>query len=627
MIKIDKPKGIFAAFILVILYSCLSLVYFGILDPRFYVKNIFNCGITFAVPIPYIILITLFIFLSSSLLKVRARTIAWPLIAMAVALPLFYLLTDLKILMQETNPFGGNRGIYGIYAIAYTFFLISLFSISIGLIFRNLIKKKIFIFHLPILIYFAYIDAILFLNGFIWYGAYLLILSILALSCESITVLLSTMKRLLVKFISNEKLFLITIFAIAFLVRYFWGARLLGIAGDKFIMASDDGLCYDEFASILAKGELIPKEGLYAVSGFGYWYFLAAVYKIFGLHNFKAVYAVQSFIGAFVPVLTYFIGKKIFKTSFVPVLASILVSFDMTLIFLSVVIGMEAIYIPLLLLALAAAVHLFGQALNYKKAFLLGSLFGLAYNARPPELLFFPFVLASIVLYVVIKDRLSRRYMIGIIASLFTGFILLASMQYLTNYALYGERSPSLQNAVLESFSDGVIEVGHGDENAILGRMGFSPFKDFGRSLLVLKDNPATVLVLIVKGFFKRLAILYFLPNFGVFDPVYLVNPGSGYFFRFPVYLLSCGYLLTAWGIFASFLRRGSLIGTVTIFSFLAYMSARVAFFFVLNSRYRGLLLPIFMLFFAYGVEALYRKTKDAYIKYYQGNEEASYAK
>ncbi len=621
MLKVDSPRQLVAASILILFYSYLSLAYFAVLDARLYAKNIFNCGITFVVPIPYIILVALFIFLYCSVMKQNPRVVAYPVIAMAALLPLLYLLAELKIGMRQTNPFGGNRGIYGIYASVYFLFLMSLSSLLSGSLFRRLIREGVsiplacdnrrahnLIIHFPILIYLVYIVAMFFLNGFILYAALALALFFLALSFEKTSILLQKGKMLLVRITSNEKLFLITIFIIAFLIRYFWGIRLLGITGENFIIASDDGPAYDMFASILARGRLIPREDIFAVSGFGYWYFLAAIYKIFGVHSFKAMFTVQSFIGAFVPILAYLIGKKIFKTRFVPVVVSIMTSLDMTLVFLSVVIGIEAIYIPLTFLALFIAVYFLNTGtFDYKKAFLLGAAFGLAYNARPPELLLFPFVLAFLIFK---KKRSYKRNMAGIIAFLFIGFILFISIQDVTNYALYGERR-LLPAAAVKSFHQDV--AGHTRENWMLGQMGFSPFEDFKGSISVLIQNPSAVSGLIVKGFFKRLAILYVLPNFGVFDALYLVNPGSGYFFRFPVYVQCCGYILITLGVFAAFFKGENLAGVATLFAFLVYMSIRVACFFVLNSRYRGVLMPVFILFLAYGVEVFCKKIKNVY--------------
>lgn len=623
MLKVDKTKELIVAFILVLLYSFLSLAYFVIIDPKLYAKNFFNCGIAFCAPMPYVILVVLYIFLYSILLKDKPGAVIPPVIAMAVILPLFYLLVDLKIGIGVTDPFGGNRGIYGIYARIYFILLLSLFSLLGGSLFRKTLKNRMWpkagpssgipnaIFHLPIFIYFVFIEVMLFSNGLAPYAGYVIFLFLLALSLERASLLLRTVKMLLVRFATNERLFLITIFIIAFLVRFLWGLRLLGITGGNFIIASDDGISYDAYAAILAQGGLIPKEMIFENSGFGYWHFLAAVYKIFGLHNFRAMIIIQSCISAFVPVLIYFIGKKLFKTAFVPVLASLLTCFDMMLIFLSAVIGIEAIYIPLVFLALCLAIYFLNRKNpNCKKAFLLGATFGLAYSIRSPELLLFPFILACII-YVFMRKRLGKVRITGIIAFLFIGFILLSSVQYVMNYVVYGERRIIPASATVGGFKADTIYV---NENKILVQMGFSPFEDFKGSVSTFRKRPLAVSRLIIKGFFKRLVILYTFPNFGVFDAVYLVNPKSGYFFRFPVYVQCCGYLLVIVGMAYAFIKRENLAGLVILFAFFAYISARIGFFFILNARYRGILLPIFFIFLAYGLEVFYKKVKYVYV-------------
>ncbi|MFC1590132.1 glycosyltransferase family 39 protein [Candidatus Omnitrophota bacterium] len=522
----------------------------------------------------------------------------------------------MKIGMLKAYPFGGTRGIYGIYSIVYFLSLIGIASYSSGSIFRRLIgirgpAARGLIFHLPIFIYFAYITAKMVSGGLIMYALYAAILfCIPAIPAASgrASVFLDKAKGGIVKFVSNERLFLITIFLAAFLIRYFWGLRLLELTGANFILASDDGPGYDQYASTIAGGGLMQKSAVYGVSGFGYWYFLAGIYRIFGLHNFKVMIAAQSFIGAFVPMFTYFIGRKIFKARSAPVLAAIIASVDMTLVFLSVVIGMEAIYIPLVFLALAVAAHVLSRkTVEIKGALLLGCVFGLAYLARPPELLLFP---AALGLIIFVKNRLNIRRSMPQITALFVGFLLLVSVQFATNYLIY-DQPPSLPGAVKASFH----ARGGAEENRILGEMGFVPFEDLKGSASVFMQDPAGVSKLISKGFFKRLFILYLFPNFGVFDPVFLVNPASGYFFRFPVFAQLCGYLLVAAGLAAAFIRKENPAGVVTVFAFLAYISVRVALFFVFNSRYRGVLMPIFILFFSYGAASFYSIVKDRYTR------------
>jgi hypothetical protein len=549
------------------------------------------------------------------------RDIIYPVIAMAVILPLFYLLMDLKIGMRATYPFGGNRGIYGSYAVVYFSFLFSLFSILCGVLFKKLFKKEIpgpltcddsglhnLVFHLPVFIYFAYIVSMLLVNGFIPYAAGALALfSLVALSFGNITALLLKLKAFLVRFVQNERLFLVTIFVIAFLIRYIWGFRLLGIAGDRFPFASDDGIGYDAIAAIFAQGKSLSR--VPNGSGFAYWYFLASLYKIFGLHNFKAVIIIQAAIGSLVPVGAYFIAKRIFKSIFAPVVASVITCFDMTLIFLSAVIGMEAIYVPLVILALIAAVDfLNSKTVTSGKAFLLGSLFGLAYLARPPELIFFPFIIA-VIAFIFMRKKVNRPKMFSIVSSLFLGFVLLLSVQYAVNYLNYGKGGILTESVLVASFTSDVLT----NENLILGQMGFNPFADFKGTLSVFAEQPLTVLHLIAKGFSKRLMMLYFFPNFGIFDPIKLVNTASGYFFRYPVYVRCLTYLFMVLGTFAAFAKRKNLIGLVVIFSFLIYRSLGLAFFFVLNARYRSVFIPLFLIFVAYGIEVFYKRVKASY--------------
>lgn len=604
MARRNKVADIIAEISIVLSYSFLSIAYFIFLDNSWCIKNVFGCGFAFAVPIPYIALVAFFMLIYSRITKQKMSTIAYPAIAMAVILPLLLLLVDMKIGICATNPFRGDRLIYGQYAKLYFLFFISLFSIGSGMLGRLCIAKnegRWTVFHLPVFVYLVYFIAELAMNGLGLYALTALALFCLAFSFDAVAGLARKALALTARITKNEKLFLMLLFAIALILRSAWGLRLIGLTGERFIMASDDGPCYANFASMLASGNIIPRESVFAVSGFAYWYFLGLIYKIFGVQNFKAMVLVQSAIGALVPVFAYFIAKKAFKSRFIAVLAGVILCADMTLVFLSVVIGMEAIYIPLVVFALLVAVYcLDPDSIDTKKSLLTGCAFGLAYNARAPELLLFPFVLAAII-YLFMRNKMKMRKIVNCLAVLFAGFLILASAQYVVNYAIYGER-PRMQAAATGSFRVGIAEGVHSDENKMLGDMGFNPFEDLHRSVSVLLHNPVVAMKLIMVGFFKRLAMLYCIPNFGNFDPLYVVNPGSGYFFRFSVWAQCVGYILTTVGIVTALVKKETRFGAILLFAFLAYMSIRVAVFFVLNARYRGVLLPVFIIFFACGV-------------------------
>lgn len=611
----DRLMGIITEASIVLLYSFLSIAYFIFWDKGWYIKNVFGCGFAFAVPVPYVALVALFILMYSRMTEQKMSVIAYPVIVMSVILPIFLLLVDMKIGMCMTDPFRGDRLIYGQYANAYFLIFISMLSIGSGMLGRLCIAKKEVrwtVFHLPVFVYLVYLIAELAINGLGFYAWAAFALFCMAFSFEAISKIVRKALAIIARVIKNERLLLMLLFVLAFFLRYAWGLRLICLTGDRFVMASDDGPCYTVFASLLANGGIVPKESVFAVSGFAYWYFLALIYKIFGVQNFKAMVFIQSAIGALVPVFAYLIVKKVFKSRFIAVLASVILCADMTLVFLSAVIGMEAIYIPLVVLALLIAVTcLDPESIDTKKSFLSGCVFGLAYNARAPELLIFPFVLAAII-YLFMRVKMTIRRIANCLIALFAGFLILASVQYVVNYTIYGEK-PRMQAAATASFRVGIAEGVHSDENKILGDMGFNPFGDLRRSISVLLHKPAMVIKLIWVGFFKRLAMLCCMPNFGNFDPLYVVNPGSGYFFRFSIWVQCAGYILVAIGIGTALANKETRFGSVLLSAFLAYMSIRVAFFFVLNARYRGVLLPAFIIFFACGVGYFRARLRECY--------------
>lgn len=616
----DGRKRYSGTLILVLIYSCLSILYFEVLDPKFYLRDVLNYKIVFAVPVPYLLLTAAFIALYSCLSRDKIRLIAYPVIAISMLLPLAYLFTDLRIGMCGIKPFSWGRDLYAIYV--EVFYLLCMLSLSfyLGTFFKKLstdnrsyllgmhdLKIRAMVFHAPILIWFIAIIAKLSANGFILYSSVFSAVFLGAMAFNLFDGLRSIIKPVL-KILGNEKFFLAAVYILAFAVRYFWGTRLLAGVGENFILASDDAVSYDPMAAILARGEVLPKANVFGLNGFGYWHFLGIVYRIFGLHNFRAVIVIQSLIGAAVPVFTYMIAKRIFKVRPVSVISSLFTSFNLTLVFLSVVIGIEALYIPLFFLAVTVAAYfLTAGSFDYKKGLILGSLFGLANNIRG-ELLFAPFILVFL-LFISKMIKRPKDMMIAA-CSVFLGFALLASIQHIICYKTYGEYHLT-QNVLGNIYG---IDKFTG-ENKILDGLGFNPFKSIHSSLRVFFKEPVYISELVLSGFFKRSVIYYFQPNFGVFDPIFLVNPASGYFFRYPVFLQLYGYIFILSGIWFSFIgkEKENIAAKMMLVIFALYISSIYTFVLIVNSRCRGVLIPVAALFAAYGISMLYRRTRESY--------------
>ncbi len=146
--------------------------------------------------------------------------------------------------------------------------------------------------------------------------------------------------RGILNYFQNERIFIVTVAVSAILIRIAFSLA------NQTGMWADDSSIYDDLGWRYASGEDVNDVFFPP----GYWMFLGLFYKVFG-HNYLLLMILQSFIGAAVPVLTYFIYKEIFNIKTAR-LSAILVSINSSIIFYSTVIATESIYTPLTLLFL-----------------------------------------------------------------------------------------------------------------------------------------------------------------------------------------------------------------------------------------------------------------------------------
>ena len=80
-------------------------------------------------------------------------------------------------------------------------------------------------------------------------------------------------------------------------------------------------------------------------------------------------------------------------------------------------------------------------------------------------------------------------------------------------------------------------------------------------------------------------------------------------------------YLFVVIGILAAFLgKRERLLSKALILLFILYISSLYGFMWVRNSRYRGVILPLFIMFFSYGLWWFCEKVRGRYGAKAQGN-------
>lgn len=389
-----------------------------------------------------------------------------------------------------------------------------------------------------------------------------------------------------------DSLIIFGLFALSFVARWWWGRHVLSTG--NYLIASDDGQTYHAYARSIASGILPRVDDYFAFGGTLYWYFLAAIYRVAGLDNFSAVIVIQAALGALVPVSIYLIAKAVTGSQPIAAVAGLLTALNKILIFLSGVLGMEALYLPLFYVGFAWLISRPRRPWAYVG---IGLVFGLANLARN-EIVAYPFLLLFLTIVFARRDRPAVRGL----ALVCMGFLLSRVGEMGLTYLGYGRLSlPSGQAAI--TFS---LEWYGLRENHVLDAMGFNPFRDLSASLAVWASHFSTVTHLLVVGFVKRLGLYLLMPGDGLFDLLTITDSDfiHNYFpaikVSYPALLDSYALLFCVIGLAA--LRRVRREHAWALWTFVVYITMLNALIIAKNPRHRAVMIPIFMLGVVQGV-------------------------
>jgi tetratricopeptide (TPR) repeat protein len=255
--------------------------------------------------------------------------------------------------------------------------------------------------------------------------------------------------------LTSSARWLYVLFAAAFLLKLLY---VIQSAGSLHVgVPIMDSKYYDKEAREIVAGSFIRPEAFFM--GPLYPYVLSLIYAIFG-RDFMIVRLLQIAGGAFVAVLTYLLGKEVFRPSAAFAGVALLVFYgamtfheaEMLMEWLGVLINMSALVV----------LHRMASQTGYRKYAIAGFLVGLSALARANVLFFLP-VLLSWTLFVVGEDRRVRKALVAAAAA-----VIAIAPATLHNYA-------ASRDFVLITSNGGVnFYIGNGEEATGI----FYPAKD-----------------------------------------------------------------------------------------------------------------------------------------------------
>jgi len=590
-----KPYLAYLAASLLLLVS-ITLFCFK-LDSPFVLKGIIRTyGIIIPFPLTYLSVLVLYSYILARLYKIKIMVLLKNIFPLGIIFSLLFLLVG----MIGAPVFGPNNAMFNFYSTAYIALVL---SISCILVLKNqgyfsdIIRPQLNTITILLTVYTLY--RALSEKAFVFLSIYLCLLICLYIISSS-----SLIMNRLRKFLSSKYLFILSIFILAFAIRAYWGLRLISITGDQFYTASDDGLTYGAYAESWANGQNSPALGTFG--GFGYWYFLGWIYRLFGIPNYQAAVLIQAFLGAMVPIFIFYLGKMIANKQ-VARISALITCLNSNLIFNSVIIGMEALFIPLVFFILFLLIKFIQKGLlkrNIIYSLLIGLLIGVA-NVVRGELLFVPLLLLLVLIFFG-RKLFSLKDIARISSGVFIGFLVIMLAFCCRNLKAEGRFDFRTDQAAI-SFNLVENKV---RETHLLSDMGFNPFQSLSKSWDTFKSQPGTVAKLMSKGMWKKGINYFFCPNFGELDFLTITNPSAIPTYKYPLYMRFYIYIFLILGCYIFIKKREHFFERILLSSYILYTILIYAVVMSTNARHRGILEPLLIIIFVNGIYSVIKKIR-----------------
>jgi len=406
----------------------------------------------------------------------------------------------------------------------------------------------------------------------------------------------------------NKKLLVAAIFLFAFVVRIAFSLTLIAKTGEEYPLASDDGDSYSAIAESIMNS---PKDTLKIVAAQDwppvYLVFLGTIYLLFG-RNFYIVVIIQSLLGASIAVFSYILARKIFNET-TGIIAGLLVALSQPLIFVSAILGTEALYVPLVILAIfvASEALFFGQKKIYLKMALSGILFGLAAMTLYAVTLFPILAFLFIICYRGLRQPMRSRLKIAsLFLACFLGiFVLIKAVCALETGAMKGGYEDAARIQWARKTTGYTYEVDPDNRKFIA--LGIEPFTKPVESVKIAVLSWKKVLLIGLEVFPVRISNFFTWPNFGYFDPVLLANPAR-LSSRFGSNLEFYTLLIFFTGLFLSLKNKNNRGVLLFLLLFVSYYALLHTIPFACHTlRYSCPVKPFLILLLSYGLFRGYR--------------------
>jgi len=406
-------------------------------------------------------------------------------------------------------------------------------------------------------------------------------------------------------FMKKDVNLLIFIFILAFLLRALFAVNIINkteAEGAKgFVQASDDGISYDRTAVELAQDTGKGAKREIKIWG-GNWdeayaVFLAGLYRLFG-RNFYVVTLIQAFFGAFIPVIVFLLGKLLFSRT-EGIVAAIAMTLKSPIIFLSIVLGHEAVWFPLFMLfVLALSRYYKAKRRNYVNEISAGVAIGLVCVFRSIFLYFLPFMFLWILFFW--KDKPVSDRIKAFLAVVIPAIAIMAAVLIIFNNNFNFGAKERLASLWESDRLYGSTRIG----NSRFTDMGVHFIKDMPGSVRAIGKEPLRFFGVLLKYYPLRIAAYLQAYQFGFFDPVYLIN-----YAKYPNgFMPTLEFYFTLFFIYGLIrcLRQDRILKSPIFMVLVFHITIFALVFFVITPRYRDICTPFIYLIGAHGfIDAL----------------------